>query len=82
MTVGLVACTRCVHRRGLHKGGGRCGVAGCGCETFVGTIATLEEPTETSGKGVWIAVPDGYVVTIVLTPVEPSVDVAEEEVSS
>lgn len=69
MSIGVVPCEGCGHRRGLHKHGGQCAEAGCGCLGFVGT--TLAEPAETDqpGKVVQVFVPDGFEVTIALTRV-------------
>lgn len=70
MSIALVPCADCSHRRGLHKGGGKCGQPACSCPAF---HAVVEAPAdeELRGKVIQIAVPEGYAVTVTLTPVEP-----------
>jgi len=78
VSLGLVPCERegCGHRRGLHKAGGPCAFAGagrdarCRCEAFVGELPSTPIAEEPAGRGVWIAVPDGFGLTIILTPIE------------
>ena len=77
MSIGLVPCETCSHRRGLHKQGGRCSFIGCKCDAFVGVVEAPAE--ELSGKVIQIAVPDGFGVTVTLTPLTIRETKLEEE---
>lgn len=77
MSLGLVPCETCTHRRGLHPGGRSCRQPGCECAVFVGVVEAPPEETP-SGKVIQIAVPDGFMVTVSLYPVTKD----EEEAGS
>jgi hypothetical protein len=66
----LAKCETCQHRRGLHKGGGRCYEQECPCQAFAGELPEAVPATEDTGQGrlVSVIVPDGFWVTINLYP--------------
>lgn len=67
---GLVACTDCPHPSATHDPGGDrpCRVALCGCRGYASVEAPPETPSD-GPNGVFLIIPDGYTMTITLTPV-------------
>ena len=64
----LVVCDQCPHPRAAHAPINEqpCRIAGCGCLGFASgePVATDDEP-----RGVFLVIPEGYVLTVTLTPV-------------
>lgn len=70
---GLVTCQNCPHPSATHEPGGdrACRISDCGCRGFYSLEIRNDEALaeEAAGKSVVLVIPDGYEMTVTLTPI-------------